>query len=61
MTRAGTFISHAHLGLHRLEIIGLAGLRFSAHALSGPLFEPANSLVHVHVEQEQAKRKDKKK
>jgi hypothetical protein len=44
-----TFMSHTHLCLHGLEIIGLAGLSLSAHALPGPLFEPTDSLVDVHV------------
>jgi len=42
-------MSHAHLRLHCLEIIGLAGLSLSAHTLSGPLFKPTDPLVHVHV------------
>jgi hypothetical protein len=42
-------MSHAHLRLHGLKIIRLAGLSLSAHALSGPLFKTTNPLVHVHV------------
>ena len=44
-----TFMSYAHLRLHGLEIIGLAGLGLSTHPLAGPLFEPTDPLVHVHI------------
>jgi hypothetical protein len=44
-----TFMSYTHLRLHGLEIIGLACLGLSAHALSGPLLEATDSFVHVHV------------
>lgn len=44
-----TFLSHAHLRLHCLEIIRQAGLGLPAHAFSSPLFESADSLVDVHV------------
>lgn len=43
-----TFMSHAHLGLHGLEIVGLACFGLSAHAFAGPLLEPTDPLVHVH-------------
>jgi hypothetical protein len=44
-----TFMSHAHLRLHCLEIIRETGLGLSAHAFSSPLLESADPLVHVHV------------
>lgn len=43
-----TFMSHAHLSLHGLEVIGDIRLDFSAHALTCPLLEAADSLVDVH-------------
>lgn len=43
-----TFMSHAHFGLHGLEVISDIRLDFSAHALACPLLEAADSLVDVH-------------
>lgn len=42
------FMPHVHLGFHCLEVVGKAGLDFSAHSLSSPLLEAVEFPVDVH-------------
>ena len=39
-------MSHVHLGLHCLEVIGLIGLDLAAHSLAAPLPEAIELSIH---------------
>jgi len=44
-----TLISQLHLHLQRLELIGDVRLGLRAHLLAGPLLDPVEFLVDIHL------------
>lgn len=49
MSGACTLVSELHFQLQRFELLGDVGLGLRAHLLAGPLLDPVELLVDVHL------------